>query len=374
MRRITRVTQSLTALAVTTAGVGLAVLPTPAQAATVVVDTSAELSSALSGATAGTVIQVRAGTYYPTATLQSTANGTSASRIHLQPYGSESVKIDGSNLPDGDWIFKLTADYWTVSNITFQNSPDSAVVCQSCASTVWSNIKTINGGDSGFTLTGDSTTNNTVKNIDSYGHYDAANHGENADGIAVKYGSGSGNLITGARLYNNSDDGLDFWSFSSPVTVEHTWAMGNGKNRWSDSAFAGDGNGYKLGGDGETVAHVINNSAAWDNAGNGFTENSNKGAIVINRTTAYANAKWGYYFATGAGRLGRNLAVSNSSGSVNKGSSVVSSGNNWDSGISTPSFASTNAATTYNSRASDGTLPATTFLTTGSSTIGSTMN
>lgn len=377
MRRITRSTSvksSLTALAVATAGVGLAVLPTPAQAATVVVDTSAELSSALSSATAGTVIQVRAGTYYPTATLQSTANGTSASRIHLQPYGSETVKIDESNLPDGDWIFKLTADYWTVSNITFQNSPDSAVVCQSCASTVWSNIKTINGGDSGFTLTGDSTTNNTVRNIDSYGHYDPAGHGENADGIAVKYGSGTGNLITGARLYNNSDDGLDFWSFSSPVTVEHTWAMGNGKNRWSDSAFTGDGNGYKLGGDGEVVAHVINNSAAWDNAGNGFTENSNTGAIVINRTTSYANAKWGYYFATGAARLGKNLAVSNSSGSVNKGSSVVSAGNNWDSGISTPSFVSTNASTTYNSRATDGTLPATTFLTTGSSTIGATMN
>ncbi|NEC88173.1 pectate lyase [Streptomyces sp. SID12501] len=365
---------SLAALAVTTAGVGLAVLPTPAQAATVVVSTSAQLSSALSSATAGTVIQVRAGTYYPTATLQSTANGTSASRIYLQPYGSETVKIDGSNLPDGDWIFKLTADYWTVSNITFQNSPDSAVVCQSCASTVWSNIKTINGGDSGFTLTGDNTTNNTVRNIDSYGNYDPANHGENADGVAVKFGSGTGNLITGARLYNNSDDGLDFWSFSSPVTVEHTWAMGNGRNRWSDSAFAGDGNGYKLGGDGETVAHVINNSAAWDNAGNGFTENSNKGAIVINRTTAYANAKWGYYFATGAAKLGKNLAVSNSSGSVSKGSSVTSSGNNWDSGISTPSFVSTSASTTFNSRAADGTLPATTFLTTGSSTIGSTMN
>lgn len=284
------------------------------------------------------------------------------------------MKIDGSNLPDGDWIFKLTADYWTVSGITFQNSPDSAVVCQSCASTVWDNIKTINGGDSGFTLTGDSTTNNTVRNIDSYGHYDAATHGENADGIAIKFGSGSGNLVTGARLYNNSDDGLDFWSFSSPVTVEHTWAMGNGKNRWSDSAFAGDGNGYKLGGDGEVVAHVVNNSAAWDNAGNGFTENSNKGAIVINRTTAYANAKWGYYFATGAARLGKNLAVSNSGGSVSKGSSVVSSGNNWDSGISTPAFRSTSATTTYNARQSNGALPVTTFLTTGSTTIGATMD
>ncbi|MER5180602.1 pectate lyase [Streptomyces sp. NPDC002896] len=370
MQRRTATTLA-TALAL---GAGLAVLPTQAQAATVVVDTSAELSSALAGATAGTTIQVRGGTYYPTATLQSTANGTSSSRIYLQPYGSETVKIDGSNLPDGDWIFKLTADYWTVSNITFQNSPDSAVVCQSCASTYWSNIKTINGGDSGFTLTGDNTTNNTVKNLDSYGHYDAANHGENADGVAIKFGSGTGNLVTGARLYNNSDDGIDLWSFSSPVTIEHTWSFGNGKNRWGDSAFAGDGNGYKLGGDGETVAHVVNNSAAWDDAGNGFTENSNKGAIVINRTTAYANGKWGYYFATSAARLGKNLAVSNGSGLVNKGSSVVSSGNNWDSGVSTPSFVSTDASTTYNARQSDGSLPKTTFLTTGSTTIGATMD
>jgi hypothetical protein len=373
MRR-TRTT--LTALATLAAAGGLGTLATstPAHAATVVVDTSAELTSAIKNATAGTTIQIRGGTYYPTATLQSTANGTSASRIQLQPYGSETVKIDGSNLPDGDWIFKLTADYWTVSRITFQNSPDSAVVCQSCASTVWDNIKTINGGDSGFTLTGDSTTNNTVRNIDSYGHYDRASHGENADGIAIKFGSGSGNLVTGARLYNNSDDGLDFWSFSSPVTVEHTWAMGNGRNRWSDSAFAGDGNGYKLGGDGEVVAHVVNNSAAWDNAGNGFTENSNKGAIVINRTTAYANAKWGYYFATGAARLGKNLAVRGGSGLVNKGSSVVSSGNNWDSGISTPAFRSTDATSTYNARQANGALPVTTFLTTGSTTIGATMD
>jgi hypothetical protein len=190
----------------------------------------------------------------------------------------------------------------------------------------------------------------------------------------VKFGSGTGNLITGARLYNNSDDGIDFWSFSSPVTVEHTWSFGNGKNRWGDSAFAGDGNGYKLGGDGEAVAHVVNNSAAWDDAGSGFTENSNTGAIVINRTTAYANGKYGYYFATGAARLGKNLAVGNGTAAVSEGSSVTSAGNNWDSGVSTPSFISTDATTTYNSRSAGGTLPATTFLTTGSTTIGATMN
>ncbi|WP_255952652.1 right-handed parallel beta-helix repeat-containing protein [Streptomyces odontomachi] len=370
-RRIRRTAGTLTATLLL--GAGLALLPTPSQAATVVVSTTADLTSALKNATAGTVIQVRAGTYYPTATLQSTANGTSSNPVTLQAYGSETVKIDGSSLPAGDWIFKLTADYWNVSGITFQNSPDSAVVCQSCTGTVWNNIKTINGGDSGFTLTGDGTVDNTVRNIDSYGNYDAAEHGENADGIAVKFGSGTGNLITGARLYNNSDDGIDFWSFSSPVTVEHTWSFGNGKNRWGDSAFAGDGNGYKLGGDGEVVAHVVNNSAAWDDQGNGFTENSNTGSIVINRTTAYGNKNAGYYFATSSARLGKNLAVGNGT-AVTKGGSVVSQGNNWDSGIATPSFVSTSATTCYNARKSDGSLPDTTFLTTGSTTIGATMD
>ncbi|MFI6566500.1 chondroitinase-B domain-containing protein [Streptomyces sp. NPDC050534] len=369
-----RIRSSLTALAVVTAGAGLAALPTQAEAATVVVSNTADLASAIKNATAGTVIRVRGGTYYPTATLQSTADGTSSSPITLTAYGSETVKIDGSNLPAGDWIFKLTADYWNVSDMTFQNSPDSAVVCQSCTGTNWNDIKTIDGGDSGFTLTGDGTVNNTVRNIDSYGNYDAAEHGENADGIAVKFGSGSGNLVTGARLYNNSDDGIDFWSFSSPVTVEHTWSFGNGVNRWSDPAFAGDGNGYKLGGDGEVVAHVVNNSAAWGNAGNGFTENSNTGAIVVNRTTAYANGNRGYYFATSSARLGKNLAVGNGSGPVTKGSSVTSAGNNWDSGVSTPAFRSTDASSTYTARGAGGTLPTTTFLTTGSTTIGATMN
>lgn len=363
-----------TVLAASVIAGGLVLVASPASAATVVVSTVADLTSAVQNATAGTVIQVRGGTYYPTATLQSTANGTSSAPITLTAYGSETVKISGTGLPSGSWIFKLTADYWNVSNITFQNSPDSAVVCQSCTGTTWSNIKTINNGDSGFTLTGADTVNNTVRNIDAYGNYDAATHGENADGVAVKFGSGTGNLVTGARLYNNSDDGIDLWSFSSPVTIEHTWSFGNGQNRWSDSAFAGDGNGYKLGGDGETVAHVVNNSAAWDNEGNGFTENSNTGAIVINRTTAYANGNWGYYFATSAARLGKNLAVGNGSGAVTKGSSVVSAGNNWDSGISTPAFLSTDATSCYNARQSTGALPATTFLTTGSSTIGATMD
>lgn len=284
-----------------------------AQAAgtTVTVSSTAQLESAVANAAAGTTIQVRAGTYTPASTLKSTANGTSSARITLTAYGSEKVRIDGSKLAAGSWLAGIYGDYWTVQNITWQNSPAQGFVVTSSVGGIFKNLVTANNGDSGFTLRGDGTTNNLVQNLDSYGNYDAAGHGQNADGIAVKFGSGTGNRITGARLYNNSDDGLDLWQFSSPVIIEHSWAFGNGKNRWSDAAFEGNGNGFKLGGGGVTVAHVVNNNAAWDNTLNGFTENSNTGAIALNRNTAYANAEAGFYFATGKARLARNLAVGN---------------------------------------------------------------
>ncbi|MGW2722619.1 right-handed parallel beta-helix repeat-containing protein [Streptomyces sp. NPDC001492] len=347
-----------------------------AQAATttVTVSTTAQLESAVKSAAAGTVIQVRGGTYYPTATLKSTAGGSSSHRITLQPYGSEKVRIDGSKLPAGSWLTGIYGSYWTVRNLTFQHSPAQGLVVTSSTGGIFKNLVTADNGDSGFTLRGDNTVGNLVQNLDSYGNYDAAGHGQNADGIAIKFGSGTGNRVTGARLHDNSDDGLDLWQFSSPVTIEHSWSYGNGRNRWHDSAFEGNGNGFELGGGGVAVAHVVNNNAAWDNALNGFTENSNTGAIALNRNTAYANARAGFSFATGRARLARNLAVSDEGGPAQLGPRTVSAANNWDAGVSTPGFRSTDASPAYGSRRSDGSLPATTFLTTGSTTVGSTMD
>jgi hypothetical protein len=70
-----------------------------AAATTVTVAGTAQLESAVRNATAGTVIQVRGGTYYPTATLKSTADGTASARITLRAYGSEKVRIDWSGFP-----------------------------------------------------------------------------------------------------------------------------------------------------------------------------------------------------------------------------------------------------------------------------------
>ncbi|KJK34846.1 pectate lyase [Streptomyces variegatus] len=357
-------------------GVYLGLSTGGAQAApgTVTVSTAAHLEQAVKSATAGTVIQVRGGTYHPAATLRSTANGTSSAPITLRAYDGEKVRIDGSRLPAGSWLAAIYGDHWTVQDLAFVNSPAQGFVATSSAGGIFRNLVTADNGDSGFTLRGDGTTGNLVQNLDSHGNYDPAGHGRNADGIAVKFGSGTGNRITGARLYDNADDGLDLWQFSSPVTIEHSWAFGNGENRWNDTAFEGNGNGFELGGGGASVAHVVNNNAAWDNTLHGFTENSNTGAVALNRNTAYANAEDGFHFATGKARLGGNLAVGDKGGAAKLGSSTVSAGNDWDSGIATPPFRTTDATGAYGARRADGSLPPTTFLTTGSTTIGSTMD
>ncbi|MEU9408064.1 right-handed parallel beta-helix repeat-containing protein [Streptomyces sp. NPDC048281] len=364
------------AVAAGAGGVYLGLSNGGAQAATstVTVSTTAQLESAVAGAAAGTVIQVRAGTYYPTATLKSTASGSSSNRITLKAYSGEKVRIDGSKLPAGQWLTGIYGSYWTVQDLTFQNSPAQGFVVTSSTGGIFKNLVTADNGDSGFTLRGDDTVNNLVQNLDSYGNYDKAGHGQNADGIAIKFGSGTGNKVTGARLYNNSDDGLDLWQFSSPVRIEHSWAFGNGRNRWGDSAFEGNGNGFKLGGGGVAVAHVVNDDAAWDNTLNGFTENSNTGAIVLNRNTAYANTQAGFFFETGKARLARNLAVGNGGGADKLGSRSVSAANSWDGGVSVPAFRSTDATSAYAARPTSGALPVTVFLTTGSAAIGSTMD
>ncbi|WP_055525016.1 right-handed parallel beta-helix repeat-containing protein [Streptomyces graminilatus] len=345
-----------------------------AAGATVTVSSTAELESAVRGAVPGGVIQVRAGTYYPTATLMSAANGTSSARITLKAYGGEKVRIDGSKLPAGSWLAGIDGDYWTVENLTFQNSPAQGFVATSSVGGIFRNLVTARNGDSGFTLRGDGTSDNLVQNLDSYLNYDPASHGQNADGLAIKFGSGTGNRITGARLYDNADDGIDLWQFSSPVTIEHTWAFGNGRNRWKDSAFEGNGNGFKLGGGGASVAHVVNDNAAWDNRLHGFTENSNAGAILLDRNTAYANDRSGFHFATGKARLARNLAVGNGNGLSKLGPETVSAANNWDSGVPTPALRSKDATTAHGARRPDGSLPVTTFLTVASTAVGSPMN
>ncbi|XMN06333.1 right-handed parallel beta-helix repeat-containing protein [Streptomyces griseobrunneus] len=373
-----RRTRTLSAAFAAAAGVGgvwVTGAPDDASAAeTVVVSTTAQLEKAFAAAGPGTTIQLRGGTYHPAKSLKSQANGTAQRRITVTAHGPEKAVVDGSKLPEGEWLVAIGGDHWTLSDLAFRNSSAHGVVLTSSVGGIFRNLTTHGNGNSGFTLRGDGTTGNLIENLDSYGNYDPGNHGQNADGLAIKFGSGTGNKVVGARLYNNADDGIDLWQWASPVRIERSWAYGNGVNRWNDPAFEGNGNGFKLGGGGASAAHVVTGNAAWDNSQHGFTENSNPGALRLHRNTAYANDASGYYFASSPARLSRNLAADNATGTAKLSKRVISAANTWDAGQARPTGLRTDPTTAYGPRRADGSLPATTFLVTGTPGIGASMS
>ncbi|MFG3292322.1 hypothetical protein ACGF3G_26380 [Streptomyces sp. NPDC048179] len=164
----------------------------------------------------------------------------------------------------------------------------------------------------GLVLHGAGTLDNLVLNSDFYDNHETGSTGGYVDGLALNDGSGGGNRVRGCRIYDNSGDGLDLSGFGDAVTVEHSWALGNGVNRWGIATFSGGGSGFKLGGDtGLRVAPVVTNSAAWDNTGFGFTETGSSGTPRLTNETAYRNGAAGFAFVHSAATLQRNLALAN---------------------------------------------------------------
>ena len=254
----------------------------------------------------------------------------------------------------------IEGDNWRLAGLEIIHGP-YAVFGLDTNNNVFDRLVTRDNYESGFHIQG-ASSNNQVINLDSFGNRDPRNSGESADGLAIKEGSGAGNVVRGARLWNNSDDGLDFWEFLSPVTVQNSLAWGNGFNRWNLPDYTGDGNGFKLGGGDEDLpaAHVVSNSMAWDNSAGGFIDNANPGLLQVTRSTAWRNGGTGFDFADADATLTRNLAVSNGT-NVSLGANSSGTNNSWDLGGSW-SFVSTDPATITGPRNPDGSIPSSTFL------------
>ncbi|MEV0637344.1 right-handed parallel beta-helix repeat-containing protein [Streptomyces sp. NPDC050619] len=320
----------------------------------------------------GDTIAVRGGTYALTDNITITTSGTASQPITLGAYQGERVVIDGEQLPASHTpvggsipraergAIHQEASYWRISDLEIVNGP-YGVYCDGCNGNVFARLKTHDNYESGFQLQG-ASSNNQILNLDSYGNRDPRKNGESADGLAIKEGSGTGNVVRGARLWNNVDDGFDAWKFTSPVVVENTVAYGNGFNRWNFPDFAGDGNGFKLGGGSPApaVAHTLRNSTAFKNAAHGITDNGNPGALALTRNSTYSNARTGFDVDTSGAKavLTANLSIADARAAA-LGSTTVSSGNSWDLGgtWNASSVLSTDPAPLTGSRAADGSLP-----------------
>ena len=145
---------------------------------------------------------------------------------------------------------------------------------------------------SGYTGSG---SYETILDCDSHHNDDTQCDGSNADGFGAKKGSGVGNVFDGCRSWDNSDDGFDFYAWTDVVTVKNSWAFGQGG---STAGTGSNGNGFKMGGDKVSAAHVMSSCFAFDNnetAGGshvsdwGFTNNSNPATIKCTGCGAWNN-------------------------------------------------------------------------------------
>ncbi|MCH7232638.1 right-handed parallel beta-helix repeat-containing protein [Glycomyces sp. L485] len=328
------------------------------------------LQRAVDLAEPGTVIQIRGGTYSPGTNVRVQKDGTASQPITMRAYNGEHVVIDGENMPNtpapvGESYPRIErgaihvgGDWWRFEGLEIINGPYGIFAIES-SNNVYRDLVTRDNYETGLHIVLDSSDNQVV-NLDSYGNRDPRKNGESADGLAIKQGSGSGNRVIGARLWNNADDGFDTWDFLSPIRVEDSVAWGNGFNRWGFPDWQGDGNGFKLGrGDAD---HLVSNSIAFDNAVGGFIDNGNTASLRLENNTAWRNGGSGFIFNRSASTLDRNLSLSNGGG-VNLGSSG-GSGNSWDikGSWSDADLVGTSTSAITGARGADGSIRETDFL------------
>ena len=263
----------------------------------------AKLSSDGSGA----MIWVRGGIYKLSTQLKTSKNGVAGNLNKMWAYPGEKPIFDFTGLNDRGVYFSKS--YWHMKGIEECNAGSNGICISSCGNNILEGCVAHDNGLEGIKLTGSSSSlahDNLILNCDSYRNYDAANNGENADGFASKTGTGTGNVFRGCRSWYNSDDGWDFYSNSTGgLTLDSCWSFWNGTNLWGDASWAGDGDGYKLGGAGTTAEHYLTNCIAFDNVLSGFAQNhSTAGQTMINCTSLRNSQNtFSFYEAATAGTL-----------------------------------------------------------------------
>lgn len=187
----------------------------------------------------------------------------------------------------------LSGDYWHIKGIDFRRSAGNTKGFVIGGShNIIELAQFYENGDTGLQISRtDNSTNiedwpsyNLMLNVTSFDNRDPSDN--NADGFAAKLTSGVGNIFRGAIAYNNIDDGWDLYTKSGSgeigaVLIEDSIAFNNGFVSYEYDG-RGDGNGFKLGGEGIHVEHTIRNSYAFGNLAYGFTSNSNPGVIAEN--------------------------------------------------------------------------------------------
>jgi len=199
-----------------------------------------------------------------------------------------------------------------------------------------------------------------VINCDAYRNFDGAyKKGGMADGFASKQTQGAGNRFVWCRAWENSDDGYDTYDSPEAVILEDCWAFRNGVNVWNFTGFAGNGNGFKIGGNDKLQNNKVTRCIVFGQPQKGFDQNNNTGGLTIYNSLSYANgtnfALNGSISSGQAHDLKNNISLSGTVSIAN----ATEKNNTWNSGFSVTAtdFESIDTSLARVQRNPDGTLP-----------------
>ena len=253
-----------------------------------------DLLTAIKCVIPGQTIILMEGTYYFESgiRIERGINGTEENPIRLiaDPEAKTRPVIDFKHMGNG---LTLGGNWWYLYGFDVTNSYDGNKGIQvSGNNNVLDQINTYYNGNTGIQISryhvADLTidqwpSNNLILNCSSWGNADSGY--EDADGFAAKLTIGEGNVFDGCIAHHNADDGWDLYAKIATgeigaVIIRNCVAYANGY--LEDGTIAGNGNGFKMGGDSLPGQHQLINSIAFDNRAKGIDSNSCPDIIVTN--------------------------------------------------------------------------------------------
>ena len=302
------------------------------------------VANAITTVSPGQTIYMRGGTYSIASTIliDRVNSGTSGNLKRIEAYNSEIPILDFSAQTESASNRGIVLDglYWYFKGITIRNAGDNGMLLSGNNNTI-DNCVFEKNRDTGLQLSRYTTSytsisqwpsNNLILNCESFDNKDAGS--ENADGFAAKLTCGQGNIFRGCISHNNIDDGWDLYTKTDtgPIGIilfENCVAYNNGTLTTSGTSGSGDKNGFKLGGEGIGVNHIVRRCVAFGNGKHGFTDNNNLGSIEMSNNTSFNNAESNFNFRTGGTHQFRNNLSYNSGASDKKTGTDVGNSNVW---------------------------------------------
>ncbi|MBL3657062.1 pectate lyase family protein [Fulvivirga sediminis] len=277
------------------------------------------LDDAIDLANAGDRIYMRGGTYRYSSTIKILKSGRSGSVISVLAYNGEVPVLNFSSMSENDSNrgIVLDGDYWHFKNIIIEEAGDNGMLLSGSNNVLEGCIFRANH-DTGLQISRFSSSdnsisqwpsNNLILDCEAYDNRDSRN--EDADGFAAKLTVGVGNVFRNCVSHHNIDDGWDLYAKPETgpigiITLEGCIAHNNGILTGGGSSGGGDKNGFKLGGSGIKINHIVRRCIAYNNGKHGFTDNSNIGSIEFTNCTSYNNKEYNFHTRDGASHIFKN--------------------------------------------------------------------